>query len=148
LHPTWYPPGGGQDVKRLEAVPGEDREFGSFCLEFLASILKRRPDHVDALKVAAHYLTKLGYYADGLTLDRELAGLFPDDPVVLYNLACSLSLNGIADEAFAALETAVRKGYRDAGHLLDDEDLAFVRSDPRFPDFIGRILESVKGMDA
>lgn len=137
---AWFPPAGGQDAARLESVPAEEREFGLFCLEFLASILDRRPDHVDALKVAAHYLTMLGYYADGLTLDRALGGLCPDDPAVLYNLACSLSLNRMADETFAALDDAVEKGYRDANHLLEDDDLAFVKEDARFAELIDRVL--------
>lgn len=103
-----------------------------FSLEFCGRILERRPAHLEALELAANHLTELGYYDDGLVLDRRLATLRPNDPGVLYNLSCSLALTGAVDEALAELENAVRKGYRDYRHIVSDRDLASLRGNPRF----------------
>ena len=49
-----------------------------------------------------------------------------------YNLACALSMQKRADEAFEALEQAVAAGFDDAGHAEEDEDFANIKSDARF----------------
>lgn len=50
-----------------------------------------------------------------------------------YNAACCYALDGHADAAFAALDLAVKSGLSDV-HVGIDEDLASLRSDPRWPD--------------
>lgn len=49
-----------------------------------------------------------------------------------YNLACALSIQKRADEAFEALEQAVAAGFDDAEHAEEDEDFANIKSDARF----------------
>ena len=50
----------------------------------------------------------------GIGVDRELARQVPDNPIVQYNLACSLALLGHKDAAMDSLEEAVSLGYADA----------------------------------
>ena len=49
-----------------------------------------------------------------------------------YNLACAMSLQKRADEAFEALEQAVAAGFDDAEHAEKDVDFANIKSDARF----------------
>lgn len=109
--------------ERYDAVPPERREHLLFSLEFLRSILAKRPYQSEALKCAAEYLTELGCFAEGLELDRRLRTRWPDDPDVMYNLACSLALTGRLDEAIEAAGRAVSLGYADFRHMRRDPDL-------------------------
>jgi Flp pilus assembly protein TadD len=118
------------------AAPRGDREQLDFELWFLEGVLGRKPDYVDALSLLAHDCTARGLYQKGLEADRQLAELRPQDPTVIYNLACSLSLTGEIEEAFSMLARAIFLGYRDFRHIRRDPDLAALRRDPRFRTFL------------
>jgi tetratricopeptide (TPR) repeat protein len=92
----------------------------------------RWPEDMEVLLWLGHACTRLGRIEEGLRADLALTALLPADPTVRYNLACSLALLGRTDEALAALETAVRLGYRDMEHLRRDDDLRSLRGHPRF----------------
>ncbi|MCC8179737.1 MAG: hypothetical protein LIP23_02330 [Planctomycetes bacterium] len=137
-----FPPTGSQDQPRFKALEQAEREYMLFALELCDTILSGRPEHVEALELAANHLTELGYYADGLELDRRLALLHPDNPAILYNLSCSLSLTGKVEEALATLGRAVDNGYDDFSHMAKDEDLAALRTEPRFIAILARACKS------
>jgi tetratricopeptide (TPR) repeat protein len=101
-------------------------------ISFLEGLLQRDPNYIEALQILGDAYTKRGDYEKGLNIDQRLAALRPDDPLVLYNLACSLALTGQTDEAFRALERAITLGYNDAAWLKRDSDLKSLRNDPRF----------------
>ena len=61
-------------------------------------------------------------------LDRH-----PDNPNVLYNLACCEALAGRHDDALGHLARAAELDPRVVGWARDDADLAAVRGDERFP---------------
>jgi tetratricopeptide (TPR) repeat protein len=82
----------------------------------------------------------MGRYQEGLQADREMVSLQPTSPLAWYNLACSLSLTGQANNAFQALEKAVALGYDDAEWLQEDDDFAPLRSDPRFERILARLM--------
>ena len=77
-------------------------------------------------------LTRLGRYDEGLQVDQRLVRLEPEEPIVHYNLACSLSLLGRIDDGIEELTRAVDLGYEDVEHMLKDRDLRALRNDPRF----------------
>jgi Tetratricopeptide repeat len=56
----------------------------------------------------------------------------PDDPRVLYDLACFESLAGRADDALEHLRRAIELDARAREYAQDDEDLDPIRDDPRF----------------
>ena len=114
----------------------DEREQLDFELWFLEGVVGRKPDYVDALSLLANDYTARGLYQKGLEADRQLAELRPQDPTVIYNLACSLSLTGGIDEAFSMLARAIFLGYDDFHHLRRDPDLEVVRRDPRFRTFL------------
>lgn len=110
-----------------------------FLAEFYGSVTARQPSNVDALGELAHALTRLGRLEEGLVIDRRLVRLVPENPIVHYNLACSLALLERGDEAIDALERAVELGYEDSEHLLGDADLAGLHEDERFQRLVRRV---------
>jgi Flp pilus assembly protein TadD len=113
-------------------VKAGDQTQLDFELDFFQGILDRQPNHIDVLRVQGNNLTLKGRYAEGLQIDKKLALLRPEDPLVHYNLACSLSLLRKKEAAIKTLRRAIELGYRDFDYIRDDRDLDFVRSDPRF----------------
>ncbi len=77
--------------------------------------------------------------ADLVDFDRRLVALKPEDPIVRYNLTCSLSLTFRADDAAGQLREAIRLGYKDFDHMEKDPDLTYLRKQPEYRD----ILKSV-----
>lgn len=65
-------------------------------------------------------------------LQRQLAER-PDDPNVLYNLACAESRAGRVQAAMGHLLQAVELEPRFVDNAQTDDDLAAIRDDPRFP---------------
>ena len=113
-----------------------------FEARFYGEVLRHTPTHVEALAELGQVLTRLERYEEGLEVDRRLVELVPENPTAHYNLACSYALCGRREEALDALETAERLGYADRGHLLADEDLASLRSEPRFQALVARLSEA------
>jgi tetratricopeptide (TPR) repeat protein len=97
---------------------------------FLEGVVKRDPNYVDALQLLGDDYTKRGKYLAGLRIDRALAVLRPRDPLVFYNLACSLCLTKNYVEAADALDMAINLGYRDFKWLAEDPDLRDLRMQP------------------
>jgi tetratricopeptide (TPR) repeat protein len=122
----------GRDVEQI----GED-----FLIFVQEEALRLDPDDPEALAFLAGSYTRRGRYEEGLALDRRLASLRADDPVVHYNLACSLSLTCHEEEALEALRRAIELGYDDFAHLEKDADLENVREHPGFEE-VRRRLQS------
>ena len=77
-------------------------------------------------------LIQLGERARGLEWARRAVTIDPDDSGVLYNVACSYALMGLADDAIMCLEKAVKNGFGHREWLENDSDLNSLRGDPRF----------------
>ena len=99
-------------------------------IHFLEGVVKRDRRYVEALQILGDDYTRRGRYEDGLQVDRRLARLCPDDPLVYYNLACSFSLTAEYRKAANALRKAIHYGYRDFDHLQRDTDLEPLREQP------------------
>ena len=56
----------------------------------------------------------------------------PDDPMLLYNVACTYARLGQVDPALQALEHAVEKGFGDRSWVEHDSDLDLIRESPRY----------------
>ncbi|RME72575.1 MAG: hypothetical protein D6776_08545 [Planctomycetota bacterium] len=117
------------------------QELGrSFEIGFYEAALRTEPDHVEALHALGHLYTEAGRYEEGLAIDQRLAQLVPEEPIVHYNLGCSLALTGQPTAALDALERAIELGYDDAEHMAADPDLASLRDLPRFDALLERIV--------
>ena len=95
---------------------------------FMEGVVQRDPHYVEALQILGDDYTRRGKFESGLRIDERLAQLRPDDPTVLYNLACSYALTGQTQDALAALSKAIDQGYDDFKWLLKDPDLKKLRS--------------------
>ena len=115
--------------KIQEPIPKGDIHFE---IDFYEKLLKKDPDIIEALMALAHDYTLVGRFEDGLRTDHRLAQLLPNEPVVRYNLACSLSLTNHITEAGEALVKAIELGYADLESIEKDPDLANLRSHPLF----------------
>lgn len=111
-----------------------------FEIEFYEKVLKDSPDFVEALSALAESYTRAAEYQKGLDIDKRLAMLCPDDPLVFYNLACSFALTGAKEQALETLENAVSFGYDEPEHMKQDEDLKALHADQRF----WKILETLE----
>ncbi len=110
----------------------EDLRENKQELEFLQAVARRLPEDTDVMRALGDLYTRTGAYADGLRVDERLSRLCAEDPVVWYNLACSLALSGRSDDAFDALNRAVELGYNDYEGMKKDPDLASLHGDARF----------------
>ena len=111
----------------------------NFEIAFYEGILAQQPDFVENLVALGDAYTRVGRYAEGLAIDQRLAGLRPDDPMVLYNLACSYSLLGKLDQALSAIQSAVTAGYDEWDFMMTDADLAALRADARFKEYLASV---------
>jgi len=107
-----------------------------FEAELFEAALPHQPENVDALFSLGNAYTRVGRFEDGLEVDRRLAEIFPDNPTVHYNLACSLALLARNDDAFDALHHALDLGFDDERLLSTDPDLKSLRCDPRFRELV------------
>ena len=58
--------------------------------------------------------------------------LSPDDPLMLYNVACLFAQLREIERAIAALDRSITAGYWDIGWMAHDPDLDPLRDHPRF----------------
>ena len=125
------------------------KSYQGFCLdltqdefdrEFFGQILEQSDGNTDVLRRQAELLARGGDYETALHLDRRLAERCPNDPVVFYNLACSLSMAGFVGEAIKALSRAIAHGYHDFAHIEADSDLDPLRDLPSFQELLRRRL--------
>jgi len=112
-----------------------DKHDPQFEIVFYENILRHSPDFVEALSALAELYTRAGRHVEGLSLDRRLEQLRPEDPVILYNLACSCSLTGDVAGAFDILRRALDSGYQDLAYLEQDPDLLNLLKDPGFQEY-------------
>jgi uncharacterized Ntn-hydrolase superfamily protein len=85
----------------------------------------------DALRTASGFYRALDYDS-GIRILEEAAERFPDDPTILYDLACYESLDGRREAAIEHVRRAIElePGYREAAAV--DEDFATLRHDESF----------------
>lgn len=114
-----------------------------FEISFFEKLIKEKPDFVDALIPLGDAYTKRGLHKEGLEVDKRLAKLRPDDPVVWYNLACSYSLIKDVNSSLEALERAIGLGYRDFAFMGSDPDLKNARADKRYKGLLAKVDKKV-----
>lgn len=110
-----------------------------FEIKFYEEILKQQPDFINVLIPLGDVYTHKGFYKEGLAVDEKLTQLLPNDPIVYYNLACSLSLVGRPIESLTKLKKAVVLGYDEFSFMSQDSDLDNVRELAEFKVFSAKL---------
>ncbi len=101
--------------------------------------LQTHPDDSRALYLGANALVVLGQVEKGMEWARRAQAREPDEPMLLYNVACVQALAGRADDALATLEHAVVNGLTQREWLERDTNLDSIRPDPRFQALLERL---------
>ena len=101
-------------------------------LQVVERHLELNPDDARALCLGATALAQLGQRERALEWANRALGIDPDDPGVLYNIACVYALCAETGDALRCLEQAVQNGFGHREWLENDSDLDPLRADPRF----------------
>ena len=126
-----------QDDKTIsKKKSSENEDESAFQIQFYENILKDQPDFIEALVALGDLYTKRGEHKKGLDADLRLMRLRPEDPIILYNTACSYSLLNQIDKSLTLIKSAVKCGYEDFEHMMQDGDLQNLRQDERFHQYV------------
>jgi len=117
---------------------GKNQRNLEFEIEFTERIIQDNPDYIDGLTLLGELLTKDKQHQKALEVDSRLRDLKPDDPTVLYNLACDYSLLNKKNLSLKALEESLKLGYKDIEYIFKDPDLENLRESKRFSQLIDR----------
>jgi adenylate cyclase len=104
--------------------------------------LMLNPDDSRALYMGANGFVALGDYKQGLEWAQQSLAIDPDEPMVLYNVACIQALANKCEDALDSLEKAVKNGLNQKGWLEHDSNLDPLRSSPRYKKLI-KILSAI-----
>jgi adenylate cyclase len=110
------------------------RAEAAYC-RTLAKVRKQlelNPDDSRAIYLGATALMELGNPAEGLEWARRSYDLDPDDPYIVYGIACFHSRMGMIEEAVTCFEQAVRAGFSHVEWIKNDSDFDPIRDHPRF----------------
>jgi TolB-like protein/Flp pilus assembly protein TadD len=94
--------------------------------------LRLNPGDVRALYMGANGLMALGETEKGLEWAALALVMDPNEPMVLYNVACIYSVAGKTEDALDCLERAAETGLSQREWYENDSDLDPLREHPRF----------------
>jgi len=108
-------------------------------LAYTASLISSRPTAIGQDAVAPASIDRQiiqcfdrGDYAHAVALIRAYLEHAPNNPDMLYNLACGECRLGDFDASASALLRAFKAGFRDVEHMRNDPDLAALRGHPTY----------------
>jgi adenylate cyclase len=90
------------------------------------------PEDARALYMGANGLVALGDLQRGLEWAAQALASAPDDPMLLYNVACIRALAGQAEDALDCLEKAVKTGLVEKTWITKDSNLDTLHAQPRY----------------
>src|SRR3990167_4458147 len=94
--------------------------------------LEQHPDDSRACIMAANAHANMQDAEKSALYAARAIAMDPEDPMLLYNVACLYSVLGRTDDCLTALEQAVNKGWGDKAWLEHDSDFDAVRPEPRY----------------
>jgi tetratricopeptide (TPR) repeat protein len=117
----------------------EQRDAGlKRALKLMENRLELNPDDARAANLAAGFLAQLGDPKAVEYAQRSLA-IDPEDPMLLYNVACMYASLGRSEQAIACLERAVDKGFGHREWIDNDPDLNSIRDNPKYQAIVDAI---------
>ena len=94
--------------------------------------LEQHPDDARACIMAASAHANMQDAEKSALYAARAIAMDPEDPMLLYNVACLYSVLGRTEDCLTALEQAVNKGWGDKAWLEHDSDFDAVRLEPRY----------------
>lgn len=117
----------------------EAKEVYRLSLQNADKHLKMYPEDARAYYLGAGALWQLGESERSADWAARALAIDPEDPSVLYNIACVYSLQDKWEEAIDCLEEAVEHGFAHKEWIQHDSDLNALRSNPRFQALLSRL---------
>ena len=102
------------------------------AVKLIEQRLDLNPDDARAYNLGATTLMKLGNTPRALEFAAMSLSIEPDDPLILYNVACMYALMDKREDALGHLERAVRNGFGHKESMANDPDLDSIRRTPWF----------------
>ena len=94
--------------------------------------LQLNPDDVRAVYMKSGSFISLGDRAQGIEWSDRALSMDPEEPSVLYNVACNYALLNETEKALTCLEKAFDKGFGHKEWMEHDPDFASIKNHPRF----------------
>ena len=94
--------------------------------------IETHPDDARALYLGASILARVGDKEKSVDWARRALTIDPDEPSIVYNVACAYALVGRTEDAIACLQRIMEHGDFLKNWAAKDSDLDSLRSDPRF----------------
>jgi adenylate cyclase len=101
-------------------------------LKKIENHLQLNPDDVRAVYMKAGSFLGLGEHAKALEWSDRALTMDPEEPSVLYNVACNYALLNETDKALDCIEKAFDKGFGHKEWMEHDPDFASIQNHPRF----------------
>ena len=113
-------------------MTGEAEDATRRAIRQVQQRLDLNPDDARACNLGSGLHAKLGHNEKALEYAERSLAIDPEDPMLLYNVACTYSCLGKTDDALSCLERAVDKGFGHQEWIDHDSDLDALRESPRF----------------
>ncbi len=110
----------------------EARQAYQQCLQRIENHLQLNPDDVRAVYMKSGSLAGLGQPAQALEWSDRALSMDPEEPSVLYNVACNYSLLNQTEKALDCIEKAFDKGFGHREWMEFDPDFLSIKNHPRF----------------
>jgi len=94
--------------------------------------IETHPDDARALYLGASILARVGNHEKSVEWARRALAIDPEEPSIVYNVACAYALIGRTEDALACLQRVMEHGDFLKNWAAKDSDLDSLRSDPRF----------------
>jgi len=101
--------------------------------------VKWNPDDARAFHLGAGSLVAAGDVDRAKRWLHRAIEMAPNDPIVMYNVACNLATLDESEKAMDYLEKAVDVGAISSTWIRNDEDLVGLRDNPRYTELLQRI---------
>jgi serine/threonine protein kinase/Flp pilus assembly protein TadD len=101
-------------------------------VQLIEDRLELNPDDARACNLAAGSLSRLGESERALEFARRSLDIDPNDPMLLYNVACTYCGLGMIDDALSCLERSIDGGFGHKEWIEHDSDFDPIRETPRF----------------
>jgi TolB-like protein/Flp pilus assembly protein TadD len=112
--------------------PADAREVFQVCLHKIDRHLQLHPHDVRAVYMKSGSFCGLGENALALEWSERALAMDPEEPAVLYNVACNYALLNEREKAIDCLEKAFDKGFGYKDWMENDPDFSSIRNHPRF----------------
>jgi tetratricopeptide (TPR) repeat protein len=117
---------------RILGQPEKAKMWYHIALKNIDKRLELHPDDSRAVYLKSATLIELGIHEEGLKWADKAYATDPQDPYIVYGVACSYARVDRVEEAVDYFEKSVACGFAHKDWIEHDSDLDTIRDHPRF----------------